>query len=386
MIEKAGMHTPYFFLSYARSDPLAGNPEENPDHLVERFFTDLTNAVRSRAHGTKGAVSGFFDQKIPLGSDLKLFITQALSASQVLVPLYSVGYLTNSWPGREFAYFLRRVEQAGRANPVRRLVPVLWAPLAGVEDPPGLSEALASTGAEPDYAENGLRALLKLSSYHDQYRAVVNQLAEQIVNLAESDPIDPVEPSQVPDIEQVGSEFSPDAPFAVFDIEAAAPAGWAPFTGQEVPLAEHARQVAEQFGFDARVSPVRVVGDADGRNPGIIIINPAFVAEETGRTTLGLVARELPRWVMPVLVLDHPGDSRTQELAATARAILKAPELPADSARREARGVESLDEFVAIVPVLVAEAERQYLRYRTSRVPPPRTPGRPRLGRRKGVG
>ena len=37
---------PYFFLSYARSDPLAGNPDEDPDELVETFFSDLTDAVR----------------------------------------------------------------------------------------------------------------------------------------------------------------------------------------------------------------------------------------------------------------------------------------------------------------------------------------------------
>ena len=27
---------PYFFLSYARSDPLAGNPEEDPDEPVDK--------------------------------------------------------------------------------------------------------------------------------------------------------------------------------------------------------------------------------------------------------------------------------------------------------------------------------------------------------------
>src|SRR5690242_20464850 len=109
MTEKPqGMLAPYFFLSYSRSDPLAGHPQKNPDHLVERFYRDLTEAVQRRASLTAGVVSGFFDQRIPVGSNWKQSITEALSATQVFVPLYSVGYLTNSWPGREFACFRRR--------------------------------------------------------------------------------------------------------------------------------------------------------------------------------------------------------------------------------------------------------------------------------------
>src|ERR1700722_12752031 len=114
---------PYFFLSYARSDPLAGNPDENPDEPVETFFSDLTDAVRRHAAGGGANVSGFYDRKVPVGSDWKQFITKALSAAQVFVPLYSVGYLTNSWPGRELACFKKRVEVAGRRNPLHRLGP-----------------------------------------------------------------------------------------------------------------------------------------------------------------------------------------------------------------------------------------------------------------------
>ena len=43
--------------------------------------------------------------------------------------LYSVGYLTNLWSRREFACF-RQLNEVRRVNPVQRLAPVLWAPLA----------------------------------------------------------------------------------------------------------------------------------------------------------------------------------------------------------------------------------------------------------------
>jgi len=261
---------------------------------------------------------------------------------------------------------------------------------------------MACGDTDPDYAENGLRALLRLRSYRPSYRAVVNRLAKQIVEIAEKEPIDPVEPSRVPGIATMTSVVRHTAPLTTFDIEVAAPTAavvsqdrdlwaygetatqWRPFSGQELPLAEYARQITERFDADARVSEVSVPANADQRRPGIIVIDPEFVSGENGRATLKAVAEKIPRWVMPLVVLGKPGEVRTQELAAKAADILaSAKALPTESARRAARGVQSLEDFVSIVPVLVAEAERQYLRYRHSRVPSPRSAGRPRLSRPK---
>jgi FxsC-like protein len=380
--------TPYFFLSYARSDPLAGNPAEDPDEPVQTFFSDLTNAVRR--HAADGAdVSGFYDQAVPVDSDWKQFIIRALSASQVFVPLYSVGYLTNSWPGRELACFMKRVQAAGRANPVQRLVPVLWAPLAGVQYPPELRAALDSGATEPDYADNGLRALLKLRSYHELYQEVVDRMGAQIASIAEADPIDPVEPEDVGDIEKVPSAFPAGRRLPVFNIEVAVPPNngsetpdtWRPFPGQELSLAEYARQLIRRFDFDVRVMPLAAEPDFARRRPGIILIDPAIVSGPTGTDALERVAATLPRWVLP-LVLVASDDDRTRELAARAIDILpKATALSAEWSGRAADRVASLEEFVSLIPVLVAEAERQYFRHRSSRATAPRPPGRPRLGR-----
>ena len=86
-----------------------------------------------------------------------------------------------------------------------------------------------------------------------------------------------------------------------------------------------------------------------------------------------------PRWVLPLLVSGEPDDPGARQLASQVRALLREEELPTQAARRGARGVRSVDEFVSLVPVLVAEAERQYLRYGSGRVPSPRSVGRPRL-------
>ena len=198
----------------------------------------------------------------------------------MFVPLYSVAYLANSWPGRELTCFKERVKVAGGLDPIRRLVPVLWAPLAaGVKYPPGLREALDSV-TEPDYADNGLWALLRLQPYHDLYQAVVDRMGAQIVEIAERDPIEPVEPEQVGDIEKAPSAFPAERRLPVFRIEVAAPttasapreprsaaftvifsSDWRPFADQELSLAEYARQVTERFDFDVRVGETGLAGD-----------------------------------------------------------------------------------------------------------------------------
>ena len=390
-----GTATPYFFLSYPRIDPLAGNPDEGSGQQVETFFDDLIRAVKRRATGGGEGVSGFYDRAIPIGSDLKQFTTRALSAAQVFVPLYSVAYLKASWPGRELTCFRKRAEQAGRDNPERRFVPVLWAPIAGVQDhPPGLRESLARDVSGPGYVGNGLRVLLKRPSDRDSYRAVLNRLAVQIVELAESDPIEPVDPSKVGDVAKAPSEFQASRRLPVFNVEViaptsrdvppgrdpraygATPADWRPFPVQQVPLAEQAKQLIEPFDFDVRVGTA--TGPAAQR-PGIIVIDPACIADETGRDSLRAVAGALPRWVLPLVVV-APDDAATRKFAAGVLDILtKARALPSERSGKAALGVNSLDDFVSAVRVLVAEAERQYFKSRDTLVLPSQGAKRPSL-------
>jgi FxsC-like protein len=393
---------PYFFVSYARSDPLAGN-EEDPDKLVERFFSDLTLAVNKRSSIDEDSASGFIDRRIPIGSDWKEYTTKALSTAQVFVPLYSVAYLTNSWPGREFTCFKKRVTQAGRPDPLGRLVPVLWAPLPGRRDLPGLQESLNVALAEPEYAGHGLLTLLRREPYREKYGAVVDRLAARIVELVERDPIEPVEPSMVGDIEAAPSQFPADRKRPLFSIEVAAPAGpdappashplaygetpeqWRPFPGQQDTLAEYARLLAERFDFRVRVNPASSAVKKDDRRPGLILIDPAFIASGDGAEQLKRIAEALPRWVLPVVVR-ATDDKSTRKLAADVLDILtQADALPTQRSSQAAHGVNSLNEFVSLIPVLVAEAERQYFRYRRSPLLPPLEVDRPRLGRSDGA-
>lgn len=375
--DAVALRASYFYVSYAHSPPLAGTPEVTHDQWVRRFFRDLTESVRQLGPRRPGIVPGFFDQEIPLGSDWRASLAHALSNTEVFVPLYSPGYFARSWPGREWAYFERRLIEAGVENPIERFTPVLWIPLQPGHHPIGSDQALALGAGESAYAENGLRALLRLAPYRDSYLRVVERLAGQILDLAENAP---VAPSAVRDIDEVPSPFGPPAA-PVFAVAVAAPAraampaggdpaaygtsrsAWRPFPAvQELSLAEYAATLAEQLDFAVLVADLDLAEGELETNPGVILIDPWFAADEAGLELLRRAVLKRP-WILPVLVRG-PGDSlRQEELAQRVRTILDESQ-PAhtNTVRKAVAGVDSLEQFVALMPFLIAEAERQYLR------------------------
>jgi FxsC-like protein len=394
----------YFYLSYAHSPPLSGSQHSDPDQWVHSFFEDLTASVTRIASPGSGVDPGFFDQDVTPGSDWKATITQALGSAQVFVPLYSPSYFARSLPGREWACFQQRLIRVGIEDPVSRFAPVLWIPLPGERDRPGLREALAIGPAEEAYSENGLRALLRLRPYRTVYQTVVDRVAEQVVRLAERDP---VAPSAVPDIDEVQSAFDAEAAAAVFTVAVAAPVSsalaadhdlasysqtgpsWKPFSpSREISLAAYATRVAEQLDFAVVQTDIEKAGELFGDRPGVILIDPWFIAEERGLRILQSSVRDLPAWVLALLVLDPQPDARAAELADSTRSILqKAGVARSEAARRAIRGVTSVTEFTALMPILVTEAERQYLRHGPVLRATARPGSRPRLiGGGRGVG
>ncbi len=376
--ERRDLHRPYFFLSYAHS----GLPHANShhDHLVANFFNDLTAAVRRCSSRPPDSVAGFFDQQAPVDSDWMESLIGALSSAEVFVPLYSAAYVSGSWSGREWTCFHRRMEWAGLPDPMLRFVPVLWAPLEGGQDPPGLAAALALGSGERGYTENGLRALMTIGSYYRSYETLVNALAQRIVVLVEGSPL---EPSVVPDIDKIESAFPAGPRHTIFAIETAAPSiQWRPFPRQKLPSVEYVRQVAEWHGFRTEVSPVMTVGGLARLRPGLIMIDPGFIANDEGRQALKSAIYRLPRWVLPLPILEQPGDTRIEALARQVTDMLyEANVLVTVRHRQAALGVSSLKDFEDLIPELVLEAERQYLQHRSARVSSPPSATRPSLRR-----
>jgi FxsC-like protein len=378
--DRATIGSSYFFLSYAHSPPLAGSLHADPDQWVRRFFEDLTAAVRRLALAPTQA-SGFFDQDLPLFPGWKASLTHALSTAEVFVPLLSPGYYTRSWPGREWACFDQRLADAGltRSERQRRFAPVLWIPVPGDQDRwPGLREALALGGGETPYAENGLRALLRLAPYRASYQSVVERLAGQIAFLAEAAPL---APSSAPPFGDIPSAFEPTPDAARFAVAVAAPkatdlpfgrdsagyaergVAWRAYPDdQELPLAEYAAQIAEQLDFAVMVAGIEDPHMPVDDQPGIVLIDPWLAANERGADAFAEYVRRLPSWVLPLLVLDPDAGQRGNELADRIRDILGQSAVRTDPASYAVRGVRSLKEFVTLMPILVTEAGRQFLR------------------------
>ena len=173
--------------------------------------------------------------------------------------------------------------------------------------------------------------------------------------------------SEVPDIDETPSAFSINSPLWVFVIETtwlagpAAPddlrgagasgAGWCPFPSQEQPLAQLAGRFAQRADFQAEFCALTTVSDPGTRKPGVILIDPEFIADEDGRRALESAVRQLPNWVMPLAILGRPDDSRTRDLARWVMELLSVAEAlsPTATSLRAAQGVSSLSEFNAII-------------------------------------
>jgi FxsC-like protein len=364
----AGERASYFFLSQAHSPPLAGASHVEHDRWGQRFFSDLTAAVSRLGSPRHELAPGVSGQEILLGSNWRTAFAHAVGVAAVFVPLYSPGYFARSWPGREWACFEQRMIDAGVEHPLGRFAPVLWIPLPPGQDHPGLDQALALGAAESAYAQNGLRALLRLGPYNESYQRIVERLAGHIVELAEGSPLPP---SAVPDIDKVRSPFGPPPSAAVFVVAVAqrsgpSAAGLAgpPYAEiQEPSLAERAAIAAERRDFAVLVRDLDEAGSQLDRHPGVILIDPWYVAAETGLAELGRVADQLPPWILPVLLLNPGAGRREAELARRVRLIFsRFPLTRTETAGQAMAGVTSLEQFNVLMPFLIAEAERRYLR------------------------
>jgi FxsC-like protein len=393
--DPAGKRGSYFYLSYAHASPLAGVLQGDPDPWVNRFFHDLTAAVGRLADPASGLTPGFVDQEMPVDADWTAELNRALSTAEVFVPLYSPPYFARSWPGKEWACFRDRLALVGIDDPVQRCAPVLWVPLPYDQSPPGLDQAMALGAAEPAYAENGLRALLRLTPYRASYDHVVGRLARRIVDLAE---LDTLTPSPAPDLATVPSAFLPGDSRAVFAVAVAAPpagelatrrdrAGygvsstdWRAFPEeQKLSLADYAGLVAEQLDFAVTVADFGQLRSLP-TGPGVLLVDPWLAGSQQKLAELRTLTAQLPPWIIPLLVFGSGSGDRAAALADDVRGALgESARRTTETAQRAISGVETLGDFVSLMPVLVAEAERQYLRLGPVRYTRPKSGSRPML-------
>ncbi len=161
--------SPYFFLSWARTDA--------EDPYVNRFYNDLMTELSAR-------VEDFFEQ--PSFEELSR-LSRTVGSCRTFVALYSPAYFNSPRCGSEFAAFTERLGRHQRFSGVdaRALVPVMWAP-----QPVSLPDSAARyQWLEPEmgeeYAQHGLRHLLRTEPNGEPYRRVVATVARAVRTAAE---------------------------------------------------------------------------------------------------------------------------------------------------------------------------------------------------------
>ncbi|MEV0152340.1 TIR-like protein FxsC [Micromonospora sp. NPDC050686] len=359
----------YFFLSYAHSVPPHGGRTDT-DTWVGRFFADLSAEVSRLARPTAGMGIGFYDQEIPLGADWKAALAEALGRAQVFVPLYSPGYFRRPWALGEQASFRGRLAVAPGADPAIHLAPVLWIPFPTWELHPDLAPARALGEGLPGYAENGARALCMLDVYHDEYFALLARLAGRIVDAAERHPL---VPSRAPGLDEVARPAPVDPDLAVAVLAptrdrlpagrgagryAATSRGWRPFGDQqELPVAEYAVSTAERLGLSARPVDFDAAGELLDRRPAVLLIDPWVAAAPGAVGALVAAVRGLRPWVVPAVITDADDPQSGARLAEDVTTMLQNAGVP------QVKRAGSVREFVALIPALVTEARRQYLKH-----------------------
>jgi FxsC-like protein len=368
----------YFFLSYAHSAPLLEDPSRNPDQWVNVFFDHLSRAVReSLGLADTAEAVGFLDARLPLGSDWRGALAEALGSAQVFVPLYSPGYFANSWPSGELEMFRRRLgAQAASAD--RHIQPVLWSPIPSWEEPDAIRAALEVGGGSAKYADNGMRALCMLTSHKEkpeaqEYFKIVSRLAERIADVVRREP--PIQVSPV-DLNEL-SQTTADKPLFVVAVLAPTLANippdrdrggyadravdWRPFGAQQaVPAADYVRNVAERLGLPCQLTDFADVGDALAVMPGVVLIDPWILESGLSEPDLVEVLRRLPQWAIPLVIVSDTDPQQAVGGAALADR-LKARILR--SGRGKAPSAGSLEAFLSLLSSLVVEARRQYLKH-----------------------
>ncbi|MEU6072863.1 TIR-like protein FxsC [Micromonospora sp. NPDC047074] len=352
----------YFFLSYAHSVPLSAASRPDTDYWVSRFFQDLTAAVRRGATRAGDLDAGFFDGLVSPGADLRQTLTDALSLAHVFVPLHSPNYFRNAWALGERESFRSRLTRLAPALAERHLLPVLWLPLPSWGDRPETTRALdlvRDADDRADYAENGLRALCKLSAYRRQYESVLAALAERIVTVTETQPL--ARSRAV----TLSSHPVPDSVGPALVITALTDhARWRPYAGQhELAVADYVAATAERLGLPTRIVDLAAARVLAPESPTVVLVDAA-----TGASAIRAALDGLPRWVVPlVIAADHErGETAPESISGTLQ----------DAGFPRVLPVRAIDEFERCTPLLVTEARKQFLRH--GPVDPPDGPATPK--------
>ncbi|MFI6848263.1 TIR-like protein FxsC [Kitasatospora sp. NBC_00085] len=375
---------PYFYLSHAHAPPTEGRMD--PGFWVRRLCEDLSDAILQLTNVPDGVPVGMMDDGRSRGASERR--AQALATCRVFVPLYSPRYFASVPCGREWHAFTRRQVFPVSADSERSsgIVPVQWTPPTRHRLPETAARLQVNqSGFGPDYAAEGMYALMTIGSFRSAYDLAVHRLARRIVKVAEETVI-PV--GRVLDLATLPSAFEDATPPRELRIlvlayrrdevppgrrtEAYGPrrTDWNPYRGVLArSLAEHTEGLARQWGFSPSVQDFepeaeRLLEDGAPAGPTVLLLDRWALRDTRRFSLLRRVSARNTGWmgVLEPWSADGPGAAADASgPAALSRRALSAGEaLRAGQTHSGQQAIGGLDEFEEALPRVVARAERAF--------------------------
>jgi FxsC-like protein len=171
------------FISYSRDDR---------DPYLERFLHDLRSELSAKTRDSGESVCYWDNDAVGVGQDWGSETADALKTSRMLLAICSPSYYNSTRCGRECQVFLERKRLADEKlrKPVRAIVPVFWRPPRG-----DLAERFSAfsigDGLPEVYAAEGLRYLMRLTRFKNDYSQFIHGLADQLISAASDSVLPP---------------------------------------------------------------------------------------------------------------------------------------------------------------------------------------------------
>ncbi len=417
---------PYFFLSYAHT-PRSGASDQDPDYWVHKLFRDLCDHIMALTDLPAGTPAGFIDREMRSGQGWPERLSENLATCRVFVPLLSARYFASEDCGREWYAFNDRMRAAKDrgARSVDAIVPALWTHVGYDQLPDSISHIhLERNAFGIRYATTGFYGLMKLNRYLDEYEEAVLGLAHQIVRAANDSPLAPCRPRPYA---TTPSAFKPRghgprhirltvAAPTVDDLPVHRdrtpygddPQDWNPYHRESTrPLSELAEEAIRSLDYRVTVTsfddedtggpaPQPAEGEAPPQSgaepegpqaghPGILLIDPWALTEELRRRRLKAYDSTAPAWTNAIVpwcrrdaqCQSEEGEQLTEELYRTLPGILERGRRT--DCRIAVNGVPSLKAFNDVLPAVVANSTRHYMRNAEASPPPGPKYTKPRL-------
>jgi FxsC-like protein len=357
-----------------------------------------------------GAQVGFMDRELRSGDGWPEKLSENLAICRVFVPLFSPRYFTSEMCGREWFAFNERILRARAlgAGSVPAIVPALWAHVDMAQLPDSVRHIhIDHAASEAHYAEEGIYGLIKLNRLRDEYQETVLRLAQRIVRVATESPLPPGQPRPY---ESTPSAFKPrgEGPRSIH-LTVAAPTldtvpshrdarpygeyaqDWNPYHSESSqPLPALAEELIRSLDYrttvssfddeDTRANAASTADSADddkaaANRPVILLVDPwALTDGERCRRLKAFDASAHP-WVNAVVPWNRAdpqcqgaeGQQLTEEFERTLPLILNRGRHT--NCRIAVSGVPTLKAFTDVLPHVVANATRQFLKHAAARPP-----------------